>query len=154
MIVHNNLFDKNKFKKRSRTMKKIKMAGIVCLLVLSMSSVFAYAKNMGNYHFNFSIGVWGKTSFSLKGKDTSTDSTADTYRKNSTVKNKATYVVDLDGDGAFKPNYYGVIHYADGGTYTTTYGVIKKNTYTINVTTPDDLNPSGYSIIGSGYIYQ
>lgn len=136
-------------------MRKIKKIGVVSLLATIMSTTFVYAEtNKGSFSFDFSTAVIGKTEFSLAGKETNCDSTANTYRNGSVLKTKYTYGITLDGNGIFNPNYKGSTHYANGKKYRTSYGVIKKNTYTVNVGSDDDLNMAGANIKGSGTLYQ
>lgn len=58
----------------------------------------------------------------------------------------------LDGSGFLAKGYVGTSRPADGSYHYQKYGKIKKNTYTINVGTPDDLTSSGREIQGEGAI--
>ncbi len=137
-------------------MKNIKKIGVTCLLLAMMNTALVYAEsNKGNFTFNFSSAVIGKTEFSLAGKETNCDSTANTYREGSVLKKKFTYAITLDGKGLFKPSYKGSTHSANGKKYRTNYGIIKKNTYTLYIwSSDDDINMCGANIKGSGSLYQ
>lgn len=138
-----------------RKNERIRKIGVISLLMLVMSTSLVYAeKKKGSFSFNFSSYVLGKTEFSLAGKETNCDSTANTYRNGSVHKTKYTYGITLDGNGLFKPNYKGSTHSANGKKYRTSYGIIKKNTYTVNVGSDDDLNMAGVNIKGTGTLYQ
>ncbi len=138
-----------------RRIDKIRKIGVVSLLTVVMSTSLVYAeKNKGNFTFNFSSYILGKTEFSLAGDETNCDSTANTYRNGSVLKTKYKYTITLDGNGFFKPNYQGSLHSANGKKYRTSYGIIKKNTYTVNIESDEDLNLAGANIKGSGSLYQ
>ncbi len=110
------------------------------------SASTAYAAN--TFTFSFVTNVIGTTEFELKKGNTTCGSKAYTYKydTNSYASFIGNYRIDLDGNGVFEP--------ADGYIYTTDYGDIKKNTYTVNVNTNSDLAPRCLQIRGNGEIIQ
>lgn len=133
-------------------MKKLFVIAGMALIVGGTST--AYASN--DFTFSFVTNVIGKKEFKLSKKDTSCDSRAATYRYNTDfiVDHVARYRVNLDGNGFFNPDYTGKYQDANGKFCTTKYNTIKKNTYTVNLGTKDDLAPRSEQIKGTGTIYQ
>ncbi len=135
-----------------KNMKRgLAIAGMT-LLLGGISTVYA----ANDFTFSFSSNVIGKTEFKLSNMDTKCKSKAATYvyNTNSYASFTGNYCITLDGNGFFNPDYKGTYKKADGYMYTTTYGKIKKNTYTVNIGTNSDLIPRGGQIKGAGSIVQ
>lgn len=117
-----------------------------------------FAANKGSFTFKFSTAVQGSTKFELGAVKTTCTSTADTYTYNghNYTSNKYTYHIDLIGKGWFASSYTGTAQQADGYSYTTDYGKISGNTYTLNISSDRFLGSEGqgYEIEGSGTLYQ
>lgn len=136
---------------KKETKKRFVIADIALLLGGASS---AYAAN--DFNFSFVSNVIGKKEFKLKNKYATCSSRAETYRYNTNryVSSIGNYIIDLDGNGFFNPDYDGTYHKADGYVYTTDYGKIKNNTYTVNIGTNSDLTATGRQIKGCGEIIQ
>lgn len=133
--------------------RKIIVGGLLAIL-LGIGCAQEVSANANHFTFKFSYAVVGHTSYSLSAKNTRTNNIAQTYRYNTNqiVDNNGHYIVSLDGNGFLKKDYVGTSRPADGSYHYQKYGKIKKNTYTINVGTPDDLTASGREIQGEGAI--
>lgn len=138
-------------------MKKInKLVGIAILAFLVAGTATVFAADKGSFTFKFTYAVVGSTKFDLAAKTTTCQSRADSYRYNTSeiLTTKYTYGIDLDGDGWFSSDYIGTLQRADGKQYTTSYGSISKNTYTLNISSGDDITSHGVEIEGNGTLYQ
>ena len=117
-----------------------------------------FAANKGSFTFKFSTAVQGSTKFELGAVKTTCTSTADTYtlEGHNYSSRKYIYHIDLIGKGWFASQYIGTSQYADGWSYTTDYGKINDNTYTLNISSDRFLGSEGqgYQIDGSGTLYQ
>lgn len=135
-----------------KNIKKIFAITGMALALGSASTVYA----ANTFTFSFISNVIGTTEFKLDKGNTTCDSKADTYKynTNSYASFIGNYCIDLDGNGIFEPDYTGTYHKADGYIYKTYYEDIKKNTYTVNIYTNDDLVARCLQIRGNGEIIQ
>lgn len=79
----------------------------------------------------------------MDAQQTKCTSNARSFRNDAFYGDSYHYKVSLDGNGWFKPDYNSDYKVANGATYTTDYGLIVANTYTVNIDTNDDLVPMG-----------
>lgn len=140
---------------KKRFSKTLILASII--LILSGSMVCLAATDMGQFFYDFDFAVVGSTEFDLNNQYTYCKSSARSYREGNLYGSNYHYMIALDGNGWFKPNYEGSYKAADGTekyTYYNGSSKIKANTYTVNVDTSDYLTSAGVRIIGDGTLYQ
>ena len=128
---------------------------VAIIFALGGSTVVSAAND---FKFCIVSNVIGKKEFKLKNKYTNCVSNASTYRYNTDNKVDfvGRYAVDLDGNGFFNKDYDGVYKKANGKSYKTSYGIIDKNTYTVNVGVDRECNlgPKCGQIKGTGELVQ
>lgn len=131
-----------------------KVFAVIAMALILGGTSTAYAAN--DFTFAFVNCVVGKTEFSLKDKNTKSETRADTFRynTNSYVTPFGNYAVSLVRKSFFNSSYDGDYMKADGYYHTTNFGKIKKGKYTVTLGSNSHLASSGKEIRGNGTLKQ
>lgn len=134
-----------------------KLVGMASLAVLVGGASTVLGASKGTFSFSFSSNVVGKTEFSLANKSTSCNSTAESYRYGTgeLLESKYRYKMSLEQKKFLGKSYSGDKSiYADGVKHKIAFNTVEKGTYTVNISSPDNLSACGVLIKGNGELFQ